>query len=225
MKQLRKKKGQATTVTRVGAVYVCSFCGKSNTDVRMLVKSSAALICDECIDVCVGILEEKGIAIQRSRDLDEIDVSTFGIKPHFRTLKFQVRMNHCFHLCPFSDPFNAIYSDHVCKSASTAGFTIDRADEIFGTEPIIDDIWQAINSSAVVIADVTGKNPNVMYEIGMAHTVGRPVIIMAQSMDDVPFDLKHYRCIIYEYTLRGCVDLEERLAGTLRFLKGKKTSG
>ena len=57
-----------------------------------------------------------------------------------------------------------------------------------------------------------------MYEIGMAHTVGRPVVIITQSVDDVPFDLKHYRCIIYEHTPRGCKALEDKLEGTLRFV-------
>jgi hypothetical protein len=63
-----------------------------------------------------------------------------------------------------------------------------------------------------------------MYEIGMAHTVGKPVIIITQKIDDVPFDLKHHRCIIYEYTPRGCAKLEERLSATIRFLKNKPKS-
>jgi len=155
----------------------------------------------------------------------EIDVSELGIRPRFKTLRFQIRQDHCFYLCPFKEPFNTIFIDHVCKAAETAGFTIERADDVFGTEPIIDDIWQAINSSEVVIADVTGRNSNVMYEIGMAHTVGRPVIIITQTMDDVPFDLKHYRCIVYEFTPRGCSSLEEKITGTLRFIKGKKATG
>jgi len=74
-------------------------------------------------------------------------------------------------------------------------------------------------SSEFILADVTGKNPNVMYEIGMAHTIGKPVIIITQQIDDVPFDLRHYRCIVYEYTPRGCKDLERKISGTLRFLK------
>ena len=60
-----------------------------------------------------------------------------------------------------------------------------------------------------------------MYEIGMAHTVGKPVVIITQSIEDVPFDLKQYRCIVYDYTPRGCQQLEEKIAGTLLFAKGK----
>jgi hypothetical protein len=136
-------------------------------------------------------------------------------------MRINKRENHCFYACPFCEPFTSIYSDHCRPAAENAGFTIERADEIFGTEPIIEDIWQGINAAEVVIADVTGRNANVMYEIGIAHTVGRPVVMLTQTVDDVPFDLKQYRCIIYQHTPRGCKELEEKLAGTLRFLKGK----
>ena len=103
----------------------------------------------------------------------------------------------------------------------TIGALAKRADEIFGTDPIIDDIWEAINSAALIVADVTGRNPNVMYEIGMAHTVGKPVLIVTQAIEDVPFDLRHYRCITYDYTPRGCSELEQRLRATITFLKPK----
>ncbi len=56
----------------------------------------------------------------------------------------------------------------------------------------------------------------------MAHTIGKPVVIITQDIEDIPFDLKHYRCIVNEYTPRGCKELENKLAGTLRFSKGSK---
>jgi hypothetical protein len=61
-----------------------------------------------------------------------------------------------------------------------------------------------------------------MYEIGMAHTVGKPVLIVTQDIDDVPFDLKHHRCIMYSYTPKGCAALEEKISGTIRFISGVK---
>jgi hypothetical protein len=200
----------------------CSFCGKSADNIKNIIAGPGVYICDECVDLCVEILEEEGAIVHSKNKFEDVDISQLGIKPRFKTLQFRIKQDHCFHLCPFTEAFNTIYNDHVRKSATAAGFTIERADEIFGTDPIIDDIWQAINSSAVITADVTGRNPNVMYEIGMAHTVGRPVIIMTQTMDDVPFDLKHFRFITYDYTPRGCTSLEEKLANTLRFLKGKR---
>jgi hypothetical protein len=68
----------------------------------------------------------------------------------------------------------------------------------------------------VILADLTNKNPNVFYELGLAHAVGTPVILLAQSIDDVPFDLRPVRTIIYEDSLDGYDHLAERLR---RFLE------
>jgi hypothetical protein len=201
----------------------CSFCGSKRDDVQVLItnENDSAYICNDCVDVCIGIIEENGFSARTSNRPNEIDYEKLGIKPRFNKLRFTPRDNHCFYLCPFSEPFNTVYNDHIIKAVTSNGFTVERADEIFGTQPIIEDIWEAINSASLVIADVTGKNPNVMYETGMAHTIGKPVLIITQNIDDVPFDLKHYRCIIYEYTPRGCAKLEEKVTSTVRFLKGK----
>jgi hypothetical protein len=220
-------RAKATRTREAGSasesLLLCSFRGKSQRQARKMIAGPGVYICDECVDLCVEVLEEgDGGMREAPARAEEIDLSKLGLKPRFQTVIFSVIKDHCFHLCPFAEPFNTIYKDHVCRSAAVAGFTIQRADAIYGTDPVIDDIWMAINSSAVVVADVTGRNPNVMYEIGMAHTVGRPVIIMTQSMEDVPFDLKHYRCITYEYTPHGCAMLEEKLSSTLQFLKSKK---
>ena len=151
----------------------------------------------------------------------EFDVAKLGFKPRFKTLRLELKENCAFFLCPFSEPFNAIYQDHIRPSVERAGFVVNRADEIFGTEPIIEDIWESIIASEVIIADVSGRNPNVMYEIGMAHAVGKPVLILTQDIDDVPFDLRHHRCIIYTHTPRGCSELEIAITNTLKFVKGK----
>lgn len=204
--------------------YYCSFCGKSQDEVSKIIAGPETHdICDECIDLCVGIVYEHGGELpsvnsklgRRSVDL----VSELGIKPRFSKANIVQVENQCFYLCPFSEPFNTVYRDHVLPTIKNLGLTIKRADDIFGTQPIVDDIWEGICESDIILADVTGRNPNVMYEIGMAHTVGKPVIIITQSIEDVPFDLKHYRCIVYSYTPKGIKELEDRLAGTLGFLR------
>jgi len=67
-----------------------------------------------------------------------------------------------------------------------------------------------------VIADCTGRNPNVFYEIGLAHASGKPVILITQNSDDVPFDIRHLRYIQYDYTPRGMRVFEKRLVDTLK---------
>jgi hypothetical protein len=78
------------------------------------------------------------------------------------------------------------------------------------------EIWSAICKARLVIADCTGRNPNVFYEIGVAHTMGIPVILLTQRMEDVPFDLRHIRFIKYEFTPRGMQKFEKELSATLR---------
>ena len=90
-----------------------------------------------------------------------------------------------------------------------------RADDIYDNRPIIEDIWRYTNEAGILIAELTGRNPNVFYETGIAHSVGKEVILITQSMDDVPFDLKHLRCTVYEYTPRGVATLEQNLRNTM----------
>jgi hypothetical protein len=204
--------------------FYCSFCGKSQDDVELIIAGPPDHdICSDCVDLCVDIIYYEGKnlpSVNSHLGRKNIDiVSELGLKPRFNKVSIARVENQCFYLCPFSDPFDAVYKDHVVPTIENLEMTIKRADDIYGTQPIVDDIWEGICESDIVLADVTGRNPNVMYEIGMAHTVGKPVVIITQSIDDVPFDLKHYRCIIYSYSPKGVKELEERLAGTLGFLK------
>lgn len=70
-------------------------------------------------------------------------------------------------------------------------------------------------NSFVVVADCTGRNANVFYEIGVAHTLGKPVILLTQSEEDVPTDVIYIRYIKYESTIRGLAKFEKNLRRTL----------
>jgi chaperonin GroEL len=102
-----------------------------------------------------------------------------------------------FVLMPFKPPFDSYYDEIIKPAAKAAGLETRKADEIYSTGPIIHDIWKQIWSATVVVADVTEKNPNVNYELGICHTLGVPTVIITQSFDDVPFDYRHRRCIRY----------------------------
>jgi hypothetical protein len=120
----------------------------------------------------------------------------------------------CFYLGPFAEPFDTIYKDHVVPALRSAGLGCSRADAIFSTEPVISDIWLGISAATLIVADMTGKNGNVLYEVGVAHAIGKPVILLTQDISEVPFDLRHRRCIRYDYTPRGCKLLEAALVRT-----------
>ena len=122
-----------------------------------------------------------------------------------------------FVVMPFTKKLRAIYDDHIKTTVERAGFTCARGDDLFGSESIIREIWTIICNAQVIIADCTGRNPNVFYEIGIAHTVGVPVILVTQSVDDVPFDLRNERVIVYDHTPAGLASLEHAIQQALEF--------
>lgn len=85
----------------------------------------------------------------------------------------------------------------IAPAAESLGLQAQKAGDIYGTAPIIQDIWHAIWTAKVVIADVTGRNPNANYELGLCHALGVPTVLITQNLDDVPFDSRHRRCIVY----------------------------
>ena len=117
---------------------------------------------------------------------------------------------------PFAEEMRPIYDDHIRPIVESEGISCIRADEIVGVNLITFDIWEKINRARFIIADLTGQNPNVFYELGLAHALGKEVVLLTQSIDDVPFDLKAMRCIIYSYQPRGVKNLEKNLKATIK---------
>jgi hypothetical protein len=107
----------------------------------------------------------------------------------------------CFVMMPFALPLGDYYSKIYKPAIEKAGLRPVRADtEIFGTGKIIDQIWAGINSAKVLVAELTTRNPNVFYELGLAHALEKPVVLVSSNEADVPFDLKHIRVIYYDVT-------------------------
>jgi hypothetical protein len=119
----------------------------------------------------------------------------------------------CFVLMPFGPPFDGYYKRIIKPIVGSAGLQALRADEIYRTKAIVQDIWNGILRARLIVADVTKRNANVNYELGLCHAVGAPTIIITQRMDDVPFDYKHRRCIVYNTREAGW---ESRLGDALR---------
>lgn len=105
-----------------------------------------------------------------------------------------------FVLMPFHEPFNKYYHSIIRPAILEAGIESIRADEIYRPSEIITDIYDYIKSSTVLIAELTGRNPNVLYELGYGHAIGKTAIMITQSIDDMPFDLRGFRCIVYDTT-------------------------
>src|SRR5215831_14264936 len=104
----------------------------------------------------------------------------------------------CFVIMPFGPPFDRYYKNIFVPAIEEAGLRPVRGDSIFLPSAIIQDIWRLLSDAKVLVADLTGRNPNVFYELGLAHALQKPVILVANSMDDVPFDLRGLRVLSYD---------------------------
>ncbi len=104
----------------------------------------------------------------------------------------------CFTIMPFGGWFDDYYETVFCPAIESAGLEPCRADDLYRPSTIVNDIWSYTKRSELVLADLSGKNPNVFYELGLAHALAKPAILVVESMDDVPFDLRALRVIEYD---------------------------
>ena len=134
----------------------------------------------------------------------------------FQENRFVLNERLVFMLSPFGKPFDTIFANHIRPTVEKIDKLICvRADSIYDNQPVIDDIWRLTNEARIIISEFTNKNANVFYETGLAHAIGKEVIPITQSMDDVPFDLRHRRCIVYEHTPEGVDKLKDDLTNTI----------
>jgi hypothetical protein len=91
-----------------------------------------------------------------------------------------------------------------------------RADDFWEHQFVIQDIVNLISRARIVICDCSGRNPNVFYEIGIAHSLGKEVILVAQSEADVPFDLRHIRYVKYLNNNEGLSALSDAVQSRIR---------
>lgn len=120
-------------------------------------------------------------------------VTRTGHEPRVRQF-----LDSCFVMMPFGHWYDRYYQEIYVPAIRDAGFEPVRADELFSTGSVVEQIWEQIEKSKVLLAELTDKNPNVFYELGLAHAARKPVVFTAGRVEDVPFDLRHLRVIVYE---------------------------
>lgn len=124
-----------------------------------------------------------------------------------------------FVMMPFREPFDTLYRDVIFPIAEDAGFNVNRVDEVFTPGIILNDIQQQIEQAHAVVADISTHNPNVFYELGYAHALRKPAVLLARRPqtkdDDLPFDVRGYRAIFYDDTIGGKKAVEGLLRQTL----------
>jgi len=140
-------------------------------------------------------------------------------KTYFEQNSPDLKIGNCFVLMPFAEKYADVYQAiEEGIEGTELNFTCTRADELFGGGHIIEDILKCIGEAEIIIADLTTKNPNVFYELGIAHTVKslEKVLIITQTMDDVPFDLQHFRCLRYTQSSTGLRALQRDIIAAVK---------
>lgn len=123
-----------------------------------------------------------------------------------------------FVLMPFDKAFDDIYKIGIKETANSLKILAERVDEQIFREGILERIYRQIELADLIVADMTGQNPNVFYEVGYAHAKGKLCILLTQNADDIPFDLKHHRHIVYGNSIG---DLRSLLAGEMAWAKAQ----
>lgn len=106
-------------------------------------------------------------------------------------------MKKVFVIQPFGAEFQPAY-EMVRQAVLEAGATPFRVDEVIGDGSVIEELYKAIESSAAIICDISKSNPNVMYELGYAHALKKPVILISKNLESIPFDVHGVRLLRYD---------------------------
>lgn len=105
---------------------------------------------------------------------------------------------NAFVIMPFSEDLSDVYDFLIRDGLEASGYDVKRADDIRSQNNILEDIVTGIVKSDLIVADLTDSNPNVYYELGIAHALQKNVILITQDIDELPFDLRSYRVICYK---------------------------
>lgn len=104
----------------------------------------------------------------------------------------------CFTIMPFGGWFDIYYKNIFCPAIKKCKLEPKRADDLYRPSNIVQDIWSLTKKAKIILADLTNKNANVFYELGLAHSLAKPVVLVTQNIDDIPFDLRSLRVIEYD---------------------------
>jgi hypothetical protein len=129
----------------------------------------------------------------------------------FEGLSVQATKPQVFVAMQFGQPFDTLYQEVIEPGTRSLGLNAVRIDEIAGPGIIFQDIKDQIAEAKIVIAEITAPNQNVFYELGYAHALNKPTILLAQRGKELPFDIRSYRVIFYDDSIGGKPALERNL--------------
>ena len=177
----------------------CTYCGKSSNErYRMIAGPKDTFICDECVSVCVTIFSTEGgfylpPVISKTVALVELlDPKRFISSPPTKGSK---SLDVLF-LAPQTDFYDIVYNEQVKPLATKYKISIKNSRQLYS--PNLSKVINAINKSFLVIADITDKDPDVMFLLGIIHYLEKPSIVLTQNFDNIPHYIFNTRHIYYE---------------------------
>ena len=163
--------------------------------------------------IAIAYIESEVIRVEK-------EINLIQINPIFGPASYEIDPRLAFVLMPFTGELTEIYTTLIKPTVENNefGLVCKRADDIKSNKAIMQDIWKSICEARLIIADLTGVNPNVMYELGVAHTLGKETLIIYRKDENIkfPFDIAHIRRIEYENTPVGGTKLVAELKATLQ---------
>src|SRR5262245_30016626 len=131
------------------------------------------------------------------------------VSPAYESGQYPTAPCEVFCIFPFRKPHDAFFAKVVKPAIEDLGLTVQLAIEHNKSTFISEEIFNSIMAARIVVADCTGANPNVLYEVGLAHAVGKPVILLTQRDKDIPFDLRHIRYLKFRNFSKGGLPIAE----------------
>jgi len=153
-----------------------------------------------------------------SYKFDDIKTRTLSISPIFKSRNIKENTKECFIIMPFREKWSNRLKKNLYDILHDKDYKPVRADDLYDPN-VVESIWKGICQADIVIADVTGRNPNVFYELGIAHTLGKDTILITQNFKDIPFDIQYLRHIKYSLATNGMKPLKEQLPEAIYHLK------
>jgi len=185
---------------------------EANRDYSLLVNvvGSRLTLTVDGVDVIMTILPflpSQGQAGIWCLDVKPVHISDFSVVSEKPT---------AFVIMQFTKPYNELYSEVIKPVCRQEGVFSERADEAYGPGLIVADIAKKIYEAKVIVAEISPTNPNVYYEVGYAHAINKPTILIAEQGTKLPFDVSPFRTLFYENTIEGKRKIEEGFRQHLR---------
>jgi hypothetical protein len=153
-----------------------------------------------------------GLFVRSATEVDVLDFSVDG------------KRRSAFVIMKFAPPFEHLFNQVIKPVADDCHIDAEKADDILGPGMIISDITRRLQEADIVIADVTAENANVFYELGYAHALSKPTILLAEKGKALPFDISGFRTLFYENTIAGKGQIQAGLKKHLEAISAAESS-